>query len=71
MNSLSFISHDLCVAAIGNEGRAHERPTRQERPSVGTAGLESAIAMEVMNSRKPLPAIAVRPLRTSVAQVGS
>jgi hypothetical protein len=71
MNSLPFVSHHLFVAAIGNEGRAHERPTRDARLSVRTAGLESAIAMEVMDSRKPLPAIAVRPLRTSVAQVGS
>jgi hypothetical protein len=71
MNSLTFVSHHFFVAAIGNEGRVHERPTRQERPSVGTAGLESAIAIEVMDRRKPLPATTVRPLRTSVAQVGN
>ena len=70
MNSLPFVSHHRILAAIGNEDCAHERPTRQERPSVGTTGLESAIAIEVIDSRKPLPATAVRPLRTSVAQLG-
>ena len=31
MNSLPFISHHLFVAAIGNEGRAHERPARHDK----------------------------------------
>ena len=35
MNSLPFISHHLFVAAIGNEGRGHEKPARHERPFVG------------------------------------
>jgi hypothetical protein len=71
MNSLPFISHHLFVAAIGNEGRAHERPTRYERPSVGAAAPASAIALEVMDGRKPLLSDAARPLRASVAQARS
>jgi hypothetical protein len=69
MNSLPFISHHLFVAAIGNEGRAHAKPTRQERPSVGAAYTASAMALEVMDDRKPLPVGAARPLQTSVAQM--
>ncbi len=71
MNSLPFISHHLFVAAIGNDGRAHVRPTRQERPSVAAAAPASPIALEVMDGRKPLPAGAARPLRVSVAQAQS
>ena len=71
MNSLPFISHHLFVAAIGSEGRAHERPTHHEKPSVRLADPASAIALEVMDDRKPLPAGAVRPLRASVAQARS
>ena len=65
MNSLPFISHHLFVAAIGNEGRVREMPTRHERPSAGAADLASAIALEVMDDRKPLPAGTARPLRAS------
>ena len=71
MNSLPFISHHLFVAAIGNEDRAPERPTRHERPSVGAADPVSAIVLEVMDGRKPLPVGAACPLRTSVAQMRS
>jgi hypothetical protein len=68
MNSLPFISHHLFVAAIANEGRAHPKPTRHERPSVGPADSASGIALEVMDGWKPLPADTARPLRVSVAQ---
>ena len=71
MNSLPFISHHLFVAAIGNEGRAHERPTRHERPSVGAAEPAHTVALEVLDGRKSLPAGAVHPLRVSVAQAQS
>ena len=71
MNSLPFISHHLFVAAIGKEGRAHERPTRHERPSVGPSDPASAIALEVMDNRKSLPAGGARPLQASVAEVRS
>ena len=71
MNSLPFISHHLFVAAIGNEGRVREMPTRRERPSVGPADLASAPAMEVRNGRKSLPAGAARPLQAFVAQAQS
>ena len=68
MNSLSFISHYLFVAAIGNEGRGHARPTRQERPSVGPAAPANAIPLEVLDGRKPLLAGSARLLRVSGAQ---
>ena len=68
MNSLPFISHHLFVAAIGNEGRAHQRPTRYERPSAGAADPAIAIPLEVLDSRKPLPVGAIRPLRASAAR---
>ena len=71
MNSLPFISHHLFVAAIGNEGRAQVKPTRQERPCVETADPASATALEAMNDRKPLLAGAARPWRTSVVQARS
>jgi hypothetical protein len=71
MNSLPFISHHLFVAAIGNEGRAHARPTRHERPSAGPVEPASVIALEVLDSRKPLPGVAARPLQTSAASARS
>jgi hypothetical protein len=69
MNSLPFISHHLFVAAIGNEGRAQVKPTRQERPCVETADPASAIALEAMNDQNPLLDGAARHLQTSVARV--
>ena len=71
MNSLPSISHHLFVAAIGNEGRAHDRPGRLERPSVGPAAPASTIVLEVMDGRKPLPGGAARPLRAFVARARS
>jgi hypothetical protein len=68
MNSLPLISHHLFVAAIGNEGRAHARPTRQERPSAGAAAPANAIALEVLDGRKPMLAVSGRPMRVEVAQ---
>jgi hypothetical protein len=55
MNSLPFISHHLFVAAIGNEGRGRERPARRERPFSAPADQASAIALEVMDARMPMP----------------
>jgi hypothetical protein len=71
MNSLPFISHHLFVATTGNEGRAHERPTRHERLAVGATDPASVIALELMDDRQPWPAGAARPLREYVAQVRS
>jgi hypothetical protein len=68
MNSLPFISHHLYVAAIGNEGRAHARPTRHEQSFVGPVEQANAVLLEVMDGRKPLPSDATRPLRASVAR---
>jgi hypothetical protein len=71
MNSLPFISHRLFVAAIGNEGRGHERPTRHERPFAGPADLASPIAVEVMDARQSMPTGAIRALRARIAQAHS
>jgi hypothetical protein len=71
MNSLPFISHHLFVAAIGNEGRANERPTRHERLSVGVADAANAVALEVLDGRRQLPVGDVHSLRVSVAQAQS
>jgi hypothetical protein len=68
MNSLPFISHKLFVAAIGNEGRAQERPTRHERPSGGAAEPVRAIPLEVMENRTAWPTGEVHALRSFVAQ---
>ena len=69
MNSLPFISHRLFVAAIGNEGRAQERPTRHERPFVEAAAPASVIALEVMDDLQPMSAGATRASRERIAQV--
>ncbi len=71
MNSLPFISHHLFVEAVGNEGRAHEGPTRREGPSAGMADPANAVALEVLDDRRPLPADDVLSLRVSVAQARS
>jgi hypothetical protein len=71
MNSLPFISHHLFVAAVGNGGRAHERPTRHERPPAGPTEPASTMAVEVMDSQKLSPIGAARPLRAFVAQARS
>ena len=69
MNSLPFISHRLFVAAIGNEGRAQERPTRQARPTVEAAAPARDIVFEVMDDRQPIPEGANCASRAMVAQV--
>ena len=71
MNSLPFISHHLFVAAIGNEDRVRELPTRREGSSVEAVGLASAIGSKEMDGRKPFPAEAARPLGSFVAQAQS
>ena len=71
MNSLPFISHHLFVAAIGNEGRAQSRPTRHDRPLAEPTNPASAIPLEVLDGRRPLPASATRPLRAAAAQARS
>jgi hypothetical protein len=54
MNSLPFISHHLFVAAVGNEGRRQERPTRSDRPFGGPAEQAATIPLEVLDSREPM-----------------
>ena len=71
MNSLHFISHHLFVAAIGNDGRPHARPSKYERPSVAATAPASNIPLDVMDGRKLLQAGVVRPLRAYVAQAPS
>jgi hypothetical protein len=68
MNSLPFISHHLFVAAIGNEGRGHERPTPRERPFAGPAHQANLISVEVMDTRQPMPAGMTRAPRARIAQ---
>jgi hypothetical protein len=55
MNSLPFISHHLFVAAIGNEGRGHERPPRHDCLFASPSDQASAIAVEVIDTQKPIP----------------
>ena len=67
MNSLPFISHHLFVAAVGNEGRRQERPTRSDRPFAGPAEQATAIPLEVLlDSREPMLEVASR---TSPARI--
>jgi len=68
MNSLPFISHQLFVAAIGNDGRGTPRPTRQERLPAGPAEPANVIGLELMDDPKPLPAGAIRSGRALIAQ---
>jgi len=68
MNSLPFISHHLFVAAIGNEGRGHDRQTTHERPFAGPADQVSPITMEVMDARQPMPAGMTRTPRARISK---
>lgn len=68
MNSLPFISHHLFVAAVGNEDRAHERPTRHLRPSGGAVTPLPAGLIEVPDSRRPISDRTTLALRTCLAQ---
>lgn len=68
MNSLPFISHHLFVAAIGNEGRGHERPMPHERPLAGPVDQASPITVEVMDARRPMPAGMTRAPQARITQ---
>jgi hypothetical protein len=68
MNSLPLISHHSFVAAIGNEGRVHEKPRRQEKPSAEVADQAAAIALMVMDEPTPLPVGAICPLRAPASR---
>jgi hypothetical protein len=69
MNSLPLISHHLYVAAIANERRVREMPTRRDRSFAEGAAPANAIALEVMDDRKPWLSNAARPLRVSAVRV--
>ena len=71
MNSLPLIHHHLFVAAIGNEDRPSPRPGRAEQRSVELDGPASALAWEVLDSDKPMPAGATRSLQVSVNPAGA
>ena len=69
MNSLPLISHHLFVAAIGNEGRVQEKPTRQEEPPDDLSGHATAIALEVVEGARSISNGGTRPLlRTPAIQ---
>jgi hypothetical protein len=68
MSSLPFISHHLFVAAIGNEGRGHERPMPHERQFAGPDDQANTIAVEVMDARKPMLTGSIRASRARIAQ---
>lgn len=65
MNSLPFIPHHLFIAAIGNDGRAGQKPPRPEPRFVGPAGRTDAVAVEVLDNRRPPQVGMTRPLRTA------
>ena len=54
MNSLPFISHHLFIAAIGNDGRGHERPARRERPYSASEDRMSTFVSEVPDVARPM-----------------
>ncbi|HOC55324.1 MAG TPA: hypothetical protein PKI20_06870 [Verrucomicrobiota bacterium] len=66
MNSLPLIPHHLFVAAIGNDGRAGQRPSRPEPRPGWRAGRAEEGALEVMDAGKPMPASTTRRSRASV-----
>jgi hypothetical protein len=68
MNSLPFISHHLFVAAVGNEGRVLERDTRREKPPAGLADQAAELALQVVDARKPMPAITNSVCRARITQ---
>jgi hypothetical protein len=68
MNSLPFISHHLFVAAVGNEGRRQERPMRRDRPFAGPAEQATAVPLEVLDAREPMPKGATRASQARIIQ---
>ena len=68
MNSLPFISHHLFVAAIGNDGRGHEKHARDESQSARPADWASPIVLEVMDVQKPMPEVSANTSRVRIAQ---
>jgi hypothetical protein len=66
MNSLPFISHHLFVAAVGNEGRRQERPTRSDRLFAGPAEQATAIPLEVLDGREPMEEVVSRTSRARI-----
>ena len=61
----SFISHRLYVAAVANVPSSTAKTARNEPGFTKTAGIASAIPLELMESAKPLPTTAARRLRTT------
>jgi hypothetical protein len=68
MNSPQFISHHLFVAAIGNEGRIHERPRRDDTSSVEPADHSTAITLEVVQEARPITRREIHPMRATASQ---
>ena len=67
----SFISHRLYVAAVANVPNSTPKTARNEAAFTKTAGIASAIPLELMEPAKPLSATAARRLRTTPAPARS
>ena len=66
MNSLPFISHQLFVAAVANEGRRQESPMRRDRPFAGPAGQVTTVPFEVLDAWEPMLEVAARASRARI-----
>ena len=68
MNSLPFISHHLFVAAVGNEGRRQERPTRRDRLFAEPAEPATVVPLEMVDAREPMLEGVTRASRARITQ---
>jgi hypothetical protein len=71
MNSLPFISHQLFVAAVANDGHAAARSTLNERLRVEPAEPMNRIGLGVIDVPKALPAGSTRPARALITEAQS
>jgi hypothetical protein len=61
----TFISHRLFVAAIGHESKRPATAPQDNSSFSAAAETARAIPLEILDSSKPTPAEAMRPLRAS------
>ena len=67
----SFISHRLYVAAVANVPSSTVKTARNEAAFTKTAGIASAIPLELMEAGRPVPTTGARRLRTTSSPVRS